>query len=173
MDLTARYHGNFRVEQIDQAPQDAALRLSAQSEQDEVVAREDRVDQLRNDGVVVADDAGKQRVAGLQLADQVVADLLLDRTHLRSTLPPKFTQGSNDVRHEAIVLRVLGAKVLGARCGIHSSEHRARWSLRIAAAPRSRRKTPSRRSIAGSRRGPTASSSTSGCRATASSSCTM
>ena len=51
------------VEQRRQRAEDARLRLAAQAEQDEVVPREDRVDELRDHGVVVADDAGKQRLA--------------------------------------------------------------------------------------------------------------
>ena len=67
------------VEEIDHPPQDAALRLAAQPEQDEVVPREHRVDELRDHRLVVADDAGEQRLAGAQLTNQVVADLLLHR----------------------------------------------------------------------------------------------
>ena len=36
------------------------------------------VDELRDDRLVVADDAGEQRLARLQLAHEVVADFLLD-----------------------------------------------------------------------------------------------
>ena len=61
VNLAAGHDRNLLVEQIDQAAQDAALRLAAQAEQDEVVPREDGVDELRDDGVVVADDAGEQR----------------------------------------------------------------------------------------------------------------
>ena len=46
---------------VDQRAQQARLGLTAQAKQDEVVLREQRVDQLRNDAVVVADDAGEQR----------------------------------------------------------------------------------------------------------------
>src|SRR6185503_13945789 len=79
VDLAAGHDRNLLVQQIDQAAQDAALRLAAQAEQDEVVPREHRVDQLRDDRLVVADDAGKQALARAQLAHQVVANLLLDR----------------------------------------------------------------------------------------------
>jgi hypothetical protein len=48
------------VEQIGEQTNDAALCLAAQAEQDDVVPRQDRIDQLRNDRVVVADDAGKE-----------------------------------------------------------------------------------------------------------------
>ena len=55
--------GHLVVEQFDQLPQDPALRLAAEPEQDEVVAGEHRVDDLRDDRVVVPLDAGKQRLA--------------------------------------------------------------------------------------------------------------
>ena len=42
------------------------------------MARQDRVDDLRHDGVVVADDAGKERRRAAQALDQVVADFVLD-----------------------------------------------------------------------------------------------
>ena len=51
---------NLLVQQIGQLTNDSALRLAAQTQQDHVVPREDRIDQLRNDRFVVADDAGKQ-----------------------------------------------------------------------------------------------------------------
>ena len=57
--------------------QDARLRLAAQAEQDEIVTRQDRVDDLRHDGVVVADDAGKERLAAPELVDQVLAHFVL------------------------------------------------------------------------------------------------
>ena len=81
VDLAAGHDRNLLVEQIDQTAQDAALRLAAQTEQDEVVPRQNRVDQLRDDRFVVADDAGEQPFAGLQLAHEVVANLLLHRSH--------------------------------------------------------------------------------------------
>ena len=79
VDLAAGHDRNLLVEQVDQRAQDPALRLAAQAEQDEVVARQDRVDELRNDGLVVADDAGEERLARLELPHEVVANFLLDR----------------------------------------------------------------------------------------------
>ena len=97
VDLAARHDRDLVVEQIDQAAQDAALGLAAQSEQDEVVPREDGVDELRDDRLVVADDAREQLLARLQLADQVVADLLLDRNasriHAAAEVRPGFESG--------------------------------------------------------------------------------
>ena len=68
VDLAARHHRDLLVEQRHERAEQARLRLAAQAEQDEVVLRQQRVDQLRHDGVVVADDAGKERLAGAQLA---------------------------------------------------------------------------------------------------------
>ena len=77
--------GNVRrvgVEQCRQCPQNAGFRLAAQAEEDEVVAREHRVDDLRDDRVVVTDDAREERFfgarGGAQAGDQVVAELIFD-----------------------------------------------------------------------------------------------
>ncbi len=70
---------NVVVEQIDQRAEDAALGLTAQAEQDEVVPRQDRVDDLRHDRLVVADDAREERRTRLQAIDQVPADFVLHR----------------------------------------------------------------------------------------------
>ncbi len=93
MDLAARDDRDRLVEQADERAQDAALGLSAQAEQDEIVARQDGVDDLRHDRVVEADDAGKERRARTQALDQVAANLVLDAAprdpaggHLRAQL---------------------------------------------------------------------------------------
>src|SRR5207248_4554978 len=49
-----------------------------QAEQDEVVLRKDRVLELRDHGLLVADDAGEQLLALLDAGDQVLAELFLD-----------------------------------------------------------------------------------------------
>src|SRR5207302_4756216 len=94
VNLAARHHGNLFVEQVDEAAQDAALGLSTKAKQNEVVLRENRVDQLRHDRLVVADDPGEQRLAGLQLAYEVVADFLFDGTRVQTRLP-EFAQRMN------------------------------------------------------------------------------
>ena len=78
MDLAARHDGNRLVEQLGERPQDAALGLPAQAEQDEIVPRQDRVDDLRHDRVVEADDAREERRPRAEPLDQVVANLVLD-----------------------------------------------------------------------------------------------
>ena len=52
--------------------------LAAQTEQDEIVFRENRVDQLRDDGVVVADDPRKERSAVSEPGDEIGPDFVLD-----------------------------------------------------------------------------------------------
>ncbi len=56
--------------------------LAAEAEKDEVMAGEDGVNDLRDDGVVVADDAGEEGLAGgsigAQAGDEIVAELILD-----------------------------------------------------------------------------------------------
>ena len=78
MDLAALDVGQRRVEQRGQRPQDAALRLPAQAQQDEVVPRQDGIHELRHHGVVVTNNAREQRFAPPQLADQVLAHLVFD-----------------------------------------------------------------------------------------------
>lgn len=42
------------------------------------MTREDAIDDLRNHGVAVSDNPGKQRFAGAEFADQVTTHLVLD-----------------------------------------------------------------------------------------------
>ena len=64
---------------VDERAQDARLRLPAQAEQNEVVPRQQRVDDLRHHRVFVADDAGEQRAALTEAVEQVLAHLVLHR----------------------------------------------------------------------------------------------
>ena len=63
MDFTSRHDRNHLVQEPNQRPQNARLGLTAQTEKDEVVTRQHRVDDLRHDGVVEPDDAREQRRA--------------------------------------------------------------------------------------------------------------
>ena len=63
VDLAARDDGHLGVEECRESAEDAALRLPAQAEQDHVVAGQDGVRDLRDDGVFVAEDAGEERLA--------------------------------------------------------------------------------------------------------------
>jgi hypothetical protein len=59
------------VEQVDQPTDQPRLRLAPFAEQDQVLTGEQRPFELGQHRVVVADDAGGQRVAGPQPGDQV------------------------------------------------------------------------------------------------------
>jgi hypothetical protein len=56
-----------------------ALRLPALAEEDHVMAREDRVLDLGDDGLVVADDAGQDALAPREPSEEVLPHLLADR----------------------------------------------------------------------------------------------
>ncbi len=70
------------VEEGCEGAEDARFGLATEAEKDEVVLREDGVDDLRDDGVFVADDAGEERSFGFcgvaQFGDQIFAELVFD-----------------------------------------------------------------------------------------------
>ena len=78
VNLTARDIGQLGVEQARQGAQDAAFRLSAQPEQNEVMPRQDSVHNLGHHGVVVADDPRKNGAVTkiAQPSHQVLAQLI-------------------------------------------------------------------------------------------------
>ena len=82
VDLAAGDDRDLVVQQVDQGADDAGLRLAALAEEDDVLAGEDRVLELRDDGVFEAEDAGEHVLALAHLVDQVAAHLLLDGLHL-------------------------------------------------------------------------------------------
>ena len=69
VDFATGNHGDFRVEQLDQRAQDAALRLAAQPEQDEVVTGQNGVCELRDDGIFIADNSRTDGFPGGELAE--------------------------------------------------------------------------------------------------------
>jgi hypothetical protein len=76
--LALAQHRDLGIEQLDQLAEDTGFGLAAEAEQDEVVAAEKRVDDLRGDALVVADDAGEDGLPRLEAFDQVGAQLVLD-----------------------------------------------------------------------------------------------
>ncbi len=84
VDLGTCDDGHRVVEQVDEHSQHAGLSLAAQSQKEQVVARENRVDDLGNDGLVVADNSGKQRFAASELGQQVPPHLVFDADGLPS-----------------------------------------------------------------------------------------
>ena len=95
---------------------------NAQPEEDEVVAREQRVDELRNDRVLVADDTGKQRAAGAELLDQVVAHFFVDTAPADAALLDGSAQFAEcgdrpSTGHRGILLGAMVRWCEGARVG--------------------------------------------------------
>ena len=80
--------GDLLVEQCRQRAQDAALRLTPQAEQDEVVARQNGVDHLRHHGILEPDYAGEDLLLRLEHADEVVPHLVLDGAEMHPGLAP-------------------------------------------------------------------------------------
>ena len=78
VDLAPGDHRHELVEQADERAHDPALGLPSLAEHDHVVPGDDRVGQLRQHGVVVADDARKQRLSSPQAGEEVAAHLLFD-----------------------------------------------------------------------------------------------
>ncbi len=71
-------HRRPLVKQPDQRTQQPGLALTAFTEQDEVMARDQRPLHLRQNGVVEAQDARPDVVAFGQRGQQILADFLLD-----------------------------------------------------------------------------------------------
>ena len=76
INFTTHHYRNFRVEQIDQPAQNAAFGLAAKAQQNEIVAREQRIDDLRDDRVFVAVDAGEQWLVLFDHAQEVLAHFI-------------------------------------------------------------------------------------------------
>ena len=79
VNFAARDVGNFGVQQIDQAAKNAALGLSAQTEQNKIVPRKNRVHDLRNHGLFVAVNSGEERLLAFDHAEQVLAHFFFHR----------------------------------------------------------------------------------------------
>src|SRR5207253_1843728 len=90
VDLASRNIGRLRVKQPGERAQDAALGLPPQSEQDEIVARQDRVYDLRHNGIVVTHDSRKYWTSLAQARHQVLAHLVFDFAS-RETLLGEWT----------------------------------------------------------------------------------
>ncbi len=52
--------------------------MATKAEENEIVAREQGIDDLRDDGVFIAVHAGKKRLALFDGAEQIAAELILD-----------------------------------------------------------------------------------------------
>ena len=70
--------GNRLVEKADERAHETAFRLAFFAEEEHVVAGDQGEVDFGNDRVVVADDAGEEFLAGLEHAEEIVADFLFD-----------------------------------------------------------------------------------------------
>ena len=78
VDLAAGDDRHPLVEEVGERPDDAGLRLTPLPQEDHVVAGEDGVLELREDGVLVAEHALDQRLPRPDAGDGVASHLLLD-----------------------------------------------------------------------------------------------
>jgi len=90
-DFTAGDVGETLVEQAGEGAEDAAFGLAAKAEEDEVLLGEDGVDDLRDYGVFIADDAGENGLAGLQEGDEVAAHLVFHGAGSKQGFPEDVT----------------------------------------------------------------------------------
>jgi len=70
--------GNFQVQEINQAAQDAALGLASQTQEDEIVTRQNRIGDLRQNGILISMNAGKKRCSGFELLQKIRAEFFLN-----------------------------------------------------------------------------------------------
>ncbi len=82
------------VEEIGETADHAGLRLPSLAQEDDVVAGEQRIFELRGDGALVAEHLGEQRLIGLDFGDGVAPQLLAQRHRL----PTARLQGSECLR---------------------------------------------------------------------------
>jgi hypothetical protein len=80
VDFAASDDRDFWIEELSQSAKDAALGLAAKAKENEVVAREQGVDDLRDDGIFVAVNSGEKRLVLFDHAQKVLAHFGLDGT---------------------------------------------------------------------------------------------
>src|SRR4051794_24358 len=88
VDLTPGDGRNPLVEQGGQLPQEPTLGLTPEPQQDEVVTRQERVDDLRQDGVLIPHNPGEERLSRFQPPKQVAPDLIPNGASPERSLRP-------------------------------------------------------------------------------------
>src|SRR5262249_750776 len=79
VDLAAGERRHLVVQEPHEKPRHAGLGLAALAEEDDVLAAQHRVLDLRHHALLVPDDTREERLSALEPGDQVVPHLLLDR----------------------------------------------------------------------------------------------
>src|SRR5262249_2319582 len=91
VDFAAGDDREFRSEGVDEPAENAALGLAAEPQKDEVVPREQSIDDLRDHRVVITLNAGEKRFAAFDRAQQVGADFVFDRTRSGASVQVRNT----------------------------------------------------------------------------------
>src|SRR5712692_5509141 len=78
VDFAARHDWHLRIEDVDEAAQNSALCLATKAKKNEIVARENGIDDLRDDGVFIAVHAREKRLALFDGAKQIATELILN-----------------------------------------------------------------------------------------------
>src|SRR2546427_689429 len=101
---------HLRVKQRCKGAKDPAFCLSTQAQQNEIVARENSVDDLRYDSVFIPHNSRKKRATLAQFADKIVAELILytagketlfgEWTLAKFAERPRETHGDNPQRKQ-------------------------------------------------------------------------
>ncbi len=80
MNLASGDERHLGIEKSRERAQNAAFRLTAKSQKDEIVPRQNRIDDLRHNRVVVSNDSWENRAALAQPRHQVLTQFVLDAT---------------------------------------------------------------------------------------------
>src|ERR1700683_4990150 len=140
VDLAARDVRHLRIEQCGEGAEDAAFRLSAQAEQDEIMARENGIDDLRYDSVVVANDAGKYGATFAQPGHKVFAELVFNAARAET----RFSEGTSTQFAESPGKTHGGNPQNEALCGLYRRRAMpACWPL-LGVSPNLRNRSPPR-----------------------------
>src|SRR6185437_12580582 len=77
VDFAAVDYGDFVVEKTDELAQNTRFRLTAEAQQNKVMPRKNRVDDLRDHRIVIAANSGEEFIARAQFAQEILAKLVL------------------------------------------------------------------------------------------------
>src|SRR5262249_7691571 len=101
VELAAGDCRDLGIEQADEHPEEARLGLAAQAEEEQVVAREDRVVERGQHGALVAVDAREGILAALDGAAQVLSKLVLDAAR-RVAAGLQLTEGLGSLLRQGV-----------------------------------------------------------------------
>src|SRR6185437_5062540 len=98
VDFAAVDYGDFVVEKTDEFAQNTRFRLTAEAQQNKVMPRKNRVDDLRDHRIVIAANSGEEFIARAQFAQEILAKLVLHRARsITRFVPVAFSQFAEQV----------------------------------------------------------------------------